>query len=255
MAILERLRLRIASLGARHGPSRRVYRGNAFAVHFRRWRMDGADYFLPAYALHRPAAQAVLAGRRYEPETHAFVARLFAVVPGSMIHAGTFFGDMLPDFSRAVQGTVHAFEPVLENYVLARLCVDANGLGNVRLLHAALSSAAGNVRIATGGADGRHLGGASGIAGEGHLCMALPIDQFEYDALQLIQLDVEGHELPALEGARATIARHRPLIAIEDNAGACAPLLESLGYRKAAEWTELAVWAPSERADFASVLG
>ena len=60
-----------------------------------------------------------------------------------MVHAGTFFGDMLPSLSAKCPATVFAFEPVLENYVLAKLTVSENNLGNVLLLNSALGSSYG----------------------------------------------------------------------------------------------------------------
>jgi len=43
----------------------------------------------------------------------------------------------------------------------------------------------------------------------------IPLDRIKFRACDLIQLDVEGYELPALIGAQATIAQHRPLIILE----------------------------------------
>lgn len=45
---------------------------------------------------------------------------------------------------------------------------------------------------------------------------AVPIDDFAVDDCDLIYLDIEGAELAALKGARATILRTHPVIAIED---------------------------------------
>lgn len=56
-------------------------------------------------------------------------------------------------------------------------------------------------------------------------------------SIDLIKLDVEGHELPALEGAAALLQAYRPLIALEQNAddvqdGSTAAIvfLQQLGY-------------------------
>lgn len=47
----------------------------------------------------------------------------------------------------------------------------------------------------------------------------MPLDVYGYKA-GLIKLDVEGHELEALRGAKETIARNRPVIIAEINQGA-----------------------------------
>ena len=44
------------------------------------------------------------------------------------------------------------------------------------------------------------------------------IDSFEFDAVDLIKLDIQGAEYPALVGARETIMRHRPVIMVEEKA-------------------------------------
>ena len=138
-----------------------------FSIEFRRVSLPSGTFFLPEYAAHRPATQAILTGVLYEPETHALISELLRVRPGNLVHAGTFFGDMLPSFSRACSGTVYAFEPVLENYVLAKLCVQENELDNVVLLNAGLGSKVTVARIDTGDEDGPHRGGASQIADRG----------------------------------------------------------------------------------------
>jgi FkbM family methyltransferase len=43
------------------------------------------------------------------------------------------------------------------------------------------------------------------------------VDRLGLDRLDFLKLDVEGHELPALRGAKDTIARFRPIAAIELN--------------------------------------
>lgn len=43
------------------------------------------------------------------------------------------------------------------------------------------------------------------------------IDSFEFSEVSFIKIDVEGYELPALEGARELIERCKPLILVEQN--------------------------------------
>ena len=110
-----------------------------YTVPYLRMTLDGDHHLLPRYALHRDAVRAFLSGQLYEPHTHRLVTAFLRQHGGSMLHAGSFFGDMLPAFSRACEGMLHAFEPVLESYVLARTCVELNRLDNVLLFHAALA--------------------------------------------------------------------------------------------------------------------
>lgn len=216
----------------------------------------GASYFVPDYAAHRPAAKAILQGRYYEPRTHDLIRHIGERAVGELVHAGTFYGDMLPSFAQSFRtGKVVCFEPVLENYVLARLCVSANQLDNVLLFNAALSDGATNLRIETVDKTGKHKGGGSKISDRGEIIPSLAIDQFAFDNLVCLQLDVEGHELQALQGARGAIATHQPIILTEDNTNACKAFLSGLGYEFCGAIPGLKIWTcPARKAIIESFL-
>ncbi|MCW2795336.1 FkbM family methyltransferase [Nocardioides sp.] len=204
-------------------------------------RYDHAVFFVPDYAAHKPVAKKVLRKRRVTPPLHDLVAEVMALRSGSMVHAGAFFGDMLPSFSRKTDGLVYAFEPVVENYLLARAVMEANDLDNVVLLNAGLGDHAGNAWIETRKvAGGPHRGGMARIVdpdllgNESHPVPMLTVDQLGIEDLSLIQLDVEGFELSVLRGAMDAIAVHRPVIVVEDSRGECAGLLTELGYGEVA---------------------
>lgn len=55
------------------------------------------------------------------------------------------------------------------------------------------------------------------------------IDDFGFPFCDLLYLDIEGFEIPALRGASYTIDRHRPVIALEDKG-----LSERYGFRQGA---------------------
>lgn len=52
----------------------------------------------------------------------------------------------------------------------------------------------------------------------------------------LIKIDVEGHELYVLRGARKTLERCRPALAVEGDAATLSAELESLGYVLETSW-------------------
>lgn len=204
-------------------------------------RYDDAVFFVPDYAAHKPVAKKVLRRRRVTPPLHDLVAEVMALRSGSIVHAGAFFGDMLPSFSRMTAGLVYAFEPVTENYLLARAVTESNDLDNVVLLNAGLGDHVGIAWIETRKrADGPHRGGMARIVdpgtlgNESHRVPMLTVDQLGIEDLSLIQLDVEGFELPVLRGAVSAIARHRPVIVVEDGRDECASLLADLGYAEVA---------------------
>jgi len=206
----------------------------------------GDEYFVPYYARKRQAGRRILAGVYYEPLTHRMVQELQRVRPGSMIHAGTSFGDMLPSFSRACARTLYAFEPVLENYIMAKLCVQENEIDNVILMNTALGSEVSVCFMDTTLNDGTHRGGTSQVAAKGQPTTMLPIDILGLEDVSIIQLDVEGHELEALRGATQTISRCHPYILIEDNQGNCSDYLAQIGYRCLGKIPGLTLWAEEE---------
>lgn len=219
---------------------------NEHRVEYVEAECQNAHYFVPKYALHRVACREILSGRVYEPDTHHFVEAFCAKFEGSMVHAGTFFGDMLPNFSKFVQGTVYAFEPVLENFILAKLCVERNQLRNVVLQNAALGSTCGTCLIRTQESPSLHCGGSAKVSEEGVITSMLKLDSIDDPSIVILQLDVEGHELEALKGAQKLIQSCRPVIMIEDFTVTCNDFLQNLGYVSMTVLPELRVFAPIE---------
>lgn len=227
----------------------------SYNIRFEPIEFDSNHYYVPAYAKYRPAALAIRSGSYYEPKTHLLVELLLTETPGNLVHAGTFFGDMLPSFSRKCPRVVYAFEPVLENYVLAKLCLQKNKLKNVAIYNSALGESVGISSIVTHDKNLRHLGGASKIAGgEGQITTTITIDSLHIDNLSVIQLDVEGFELPALRGATSTILRNKPAILIEDNNKNCDSFLTSIEYVRVGSIPGINVWTHRQKAEAASHL-
>lgn len=223
----------------------KTYNLKYFAAH-----KNDEKHFVPAYAVNRPACKAILNGQHYEPKTHEFISYIASVDSGELVHAGTFFGDMLPSFCNSFKGSyVYCFEPVIENYILARLTVAANRLANCLLYNAALSSCVGNKLINTLDESGAHLGGASSIGSRGQIVPSLTINSFDFKNLLVIQLDIEGHELDALRGAVSTIKKHEPIILVEDNLKNCTDFLLGVGYARYLDIPGLQIWASKKWCD------
>ena len=181
-------------------------------------------YALPRSSMHRPCAQAILAGMTWEPITVAALERFGR--QGDLVHAGTFFGDMLPAASRACgpSGIVWACEPNHENFRCASMTIAINGLTNVRLHHGALGEKPGLGQLMVSSRAGVALGGGSRVVEPGSVPpeTSYQVPFLRIDDLvpadrpvSLIQLDVERHERQALTGALATIRRCRPAIIVE----------------------------------------
>ena len=222
--------------------NKEIYGDTDFKIKFMKAKLDSHYYFIPLYAEHRPAIQDILSGRRYEHATHSFFSKIFESREGSMIHAGTFFGDMLPDFSNKINGTLYAFEPLLENFVMAKMCIQENKLENCLIFNCALSNAITNLRINAFEESLEHAGGAAKISQDGLITSSIKIDSLNINDMFLLHLDIEGHELEALMGGINTIKKCMPIIAIEDNNMSCPDLLKSLDYQLYFKLPELDVW-------------
>ena len=200
-------------------------------------------YCVPLSALHRPAAQAIVARDVWEPQTIEFLISHGG--DGDLIHAGTFFGDFLPALARSRRdgARVWAFEPNRENYRCASITAAINGLENVVLTNAALGDRQETRVLQTSTPDGISLGGASRIlaaeekmAGANtDLVSVVTLDSIVPDGrtVSLIQLDVEGFETQALSGAGNIVRRFLPVIVVESipNEEWLSKNLWPLGYR------------------------
>lgn len=178
-------------------------------------------YALPEGVEGRPACQAVLSGEVYEPETIAFMRAHCGT--GDVIHAGAFFGDFIPALSAALApgARLWAFEPNPGNFDAARRTVELNKLKNVELTNAALSNTEGELLFRTRKKNGLPLGGLSRHVTEpGAGIEPVKAQMLDYFVprdrpISILQLDVEGHEKPALRGAYHLINRWRPILILE----------------------------------------
>ena len=206
--------------------------------------VNNQKFFLPQETIHRPACQAFLNDRYYEPNTHEIINEIISKKPGNLIHAGTFFGDMLPSFSKACgkKNKLYAFEPILEHFFLSKKVLEANSLSNVYLLCAGLSDQLDLVNMQTSVNEVK-LGGASRISTIGdEIVCTISIDQLNIKNLSCIQLDIEGHELSALKGGLNTIQKYKPIIMIEDNEKNCNHFLLSIDYIFVGQIPGLSIW-------------
>jgi FkbM family methyltransferase len=183
----------------------------------------------------------VMATAQYEPESVRFIRKILR--PGmTCIDAGaqTGFYTCLMASVVGEAGMVHAFEPMPASYALLLKNVEENRFtSRVRTYRTACSNAAAEIQASQVGA--MYVAGA--VPGSPRVSMpAVRVDDLVQGPVDLIKIDVEGHEPAAIDGMRRLIARSRPVIVSEcneywlkscsgTNSGAYVTLLRSFGYQ------------------------
>jgi FkbM family methyltransferase len=141
------------------------------------------------------------------------------------VDVGANKGSYLWALSRAVpQGRVVAFEPQPSLVEYLREAVASNGLKNVCIEPFGVSSQPGRMVLAIPG----NKIGSPGASFEPHIreqsdagiveVAVITLDEYfanEQQRIGAIKIDVEGHELAVLRGAREIIRRHAPAIVVE----------------------------------------
>lgn len=130
-------------------------------------------------------------------------------------------------------GRVVAFEPNPANHDFLRRHVAINGLANVEVVQAAVSSSNGTARFDFGSGSGTgHLAESGAIE-----VRTVRLDDFCAERglrPNAIKIDVEGAELEVLRGGEQTIAASRPVIFLSTHGEpvhrACLAWLEERGY-------------------------
>jgi FkbM family methyltransferase len=158
-------------------------------------------------------------GESSEPEIELFRQYLR---PGMVaVDVGANIGTHTVCFAQAVgpSGRVFAFEPqrVLHQILCGNLAL--NGCRTVVAEHKALGARAGSVLVPwlDYAREGNFGGLELGAWTDGEPVPVLTLDSYELKACHLIKVDVEGMERDVLEGASATIARHQPVLYVENN--------------------------------------
>jgi len=132
---------------------------------------------------------------------------------GTFIDGGAFRGETSVEFAEWANSyqKIIAFEPDKENYRNLQERIEAAKLNHVELVHAGLWSEDGTLALTHAGDDGT----GSYISADGQERVVVKaLDSVAKDRVTFIKLDIEGAELEALKGARETIRRDRPRMAV-----------------------------------------
>lgn len=154
----------------------------------------------------------------WEPQTTKLLIHLTTGMRADVIVGGAYFGDQAVLVAKKIAdtgGIVHCFEPNVDQVRFLQQNCALNNIGNTRVQSKGLWSQS-KLKMRLDGFDSF----ATAIATEGGEGFeTITIDDYcaeaEIQAVGLIQLDIEGAEFPALQGARGIIIRDRPHIVFE----------------------------------------
>lgn len=163
-----------------------------------------------------PFLRGILNTREYEPHVRQTIRE--RVREGDVVvDVGANIGciALLAATLVGTRGLVIAVEPNLDNVQLLYAGIALNRVDNVRVLPYAASDRIGLVSL-TGGSDAHVVDvqppGASAVYAQS---VVLDEALSWLPRLDLLKMDVEGHEPLALEGCRDLIERHRPTLIVE----------------------------------------
>lgn len=171
---------------------------------------------------------------RVEPE----MRRVVAACPrgGVAVDVGAWYGPWTRQMSRRVDKVV-AFEANPKVATVLRRTAPANVV-----VHQVAVSDRDEAAVELSVSGGRGREGRSSVEphlGVGAERITVPtrrLDSYGLEGVRLIKVDVEGHELPALRGARSLLERDHPVLVVEldvrhDNVAPVIEFLTELGYR------------------------
>ena len=132
-----------------------------------------------------------------------------------VVDVGAYIGLHTLTISKLAKSVI-SFEPQPLIHQCLKNTLEKQKIKNVKLYHTALSNKNGTTNIHTNNNGDASLEGIRDIK----FAMSFPVDMntldnYNIDKINLIKIDVEGHEWEMLEGASNTILKNKPIIILE----------------------------------------
>ena len=155
-------------------------------------------------------------GKYYEQDMIKFIINNYS--GGTFIDVGANIGNHTIAFSD-IADNVYSFEPIKENYLILQLNLMINKISNVETYNFALGS---SDKFETIYRDDKCYNTGSGSISNPPPTCTIPrytvvtkLDNFDYQNVKLIKLDVEGYELEVLKGSTKLLETQKPDLFIE----------------------------------------
>ncbi len=167
---------------------------------------------------HEYIGAMILKSKTYEPHVTAVIKKVLR--EGEVfLDLGANLGYFSLHASRIVKnaGKVIAFEPNPQNQQLILSSILKNEITNIRLYPYAVSDSETVLRFITIGANGTVVAEQSMDQNYHLLVQAVILDDILRDEprIDIVKIDIEGHELFALGGMKTLISKHKPVIITE----------------------------------------
>ncbi|HKY37061.1 MAG TPA: FkbM family methyltransferase [Polyangiaceae bacterium] len=220
-ALLRKALRRVGFDIVRYTPAQTTLRSERTSA-LTRFETKTGNYYLPTDAHGDVVANAIKAGKIFEPEVVNLA--LSQIRPGSVVlDVGANFGQMSVLFAQHAgpQGKVYAFEADDFVFEIFKRNIDANSLnGRIEPVFGAVHDVAGETlyfpvqdfkRWSSYGSYGVDYNAAAGRA-----VRTLTIDSLEInEPVSFMKIDIQGGDLQAMKGAKRTIEHHRMPIIFE----------------------------------------
>jgi len=165
-------------------------------------------------------AQAHLKGRKWEPKIAAILTK-HCKKGTTAVDMGAYIGTHTMSLVDGVgqKGNVITFEPQPWAYKGIKKTLSKNNIKNVKVVNAGLSDKKGKIQFCSDGS------GSSSVCterspskkkwAEVYDIPIVTLDSYNLKNVSIIKVDVEGHELNALNGSKNTIISSKPVIVLE----------------------------------------
>ena len=184
------------------------------------------NYYLPNQFEEDGVTKNLARGKYFEPEIIE-IAKKYIIRGSTVLDLGANFGQMSIEFSKLVgpKGKVYSFEA--QNFVFnfAKKNLDSNNCNNVILFENAVYNKDGETLYfpqhdfsTTSAFKGAPFSGLALISDSKN---GIPVKTITIDSLKIetpisfIKVDVQGADLFAMQGAKETILKHKPVIIFE----------------------------------------
>lgn len=212
----------------------RAVRNNNYRFKFRKHNTE-FEFFLPNYEEDLLQYLIVNYANFYEHRELEYLRKNVIPRNAVILDIGANIGNHTVFFGKVCKAKkIYCFEPVDETYKTLCKNIELNGLENVAAANnVALGNVSGKAKIKF--FNPRQIGSTQvEEAPDGDMNMAR-LDDYTFDRIDFIKIDVEKYELNLLKGARETLTKHSPAIFIEifdDCFQGVNAVLEKYHYRK-----------------------